>query len=126
LIQLRSEFGHWFSLIAGDDRMKKAEREKYRDLIREFRSQPYGRHSPALQHMLNDLRLKAKPPRYAIVCRQPGREWVLAKLGDQRGAPIEILENQIFTSRAEAEWLCFRLRWQTLNGEDPELSYLSK
>jgi hypothetical protein len=113
-------------MIGGDHWMKKAERHKYRDLVQEFRSQPYGRHSPALQHILNDLRLNAKPPRYVIVCRQPGREWVLAKLADQRGAPIEILENQTFASRAEAEWVCFRLRWQALTGEDPELLFLSK
>ena len=91
-----------------------------RALALEFRRRPYGRHSPALQHLLNGFRLNAATPHYVLVCRKPGREWVLASLGACRGAPIEILEDQVFHSREEAEWMRFRLRWQAETGEDPE------
>ena len=91
-----------------------------RALALEFRRRPYGRHSPALQHLLNGFRLSAATPHYVLVCRKPGREWVLASLGACRGAPIEILEDQVFRSREEAEWMRFRLRWQAETGEDPE------
>ena len=91
-----------------------------RALALEFRRRPYGRHSPALQHLLNGFRLRAATPHYVLVCRKPGREWVLASLGACRGAPIEILEDQVFHSREEAEWMRFRLRWQAETGEDPE------
>ena len=89
-------------------------------LAEEFRSRPYGRHSPALQHLLNRFRLAATPPHYVLVCRQPGREWVLGRLGARRGEPIEVLEDQVFDSREEAEWMRFRLRWQAATGDDPE------
>lgn len=91
-----------------------------RALALEFRRRPYGRHSPALQHLLNGFRLNASKPHHVLVCKKPGREWVLATLGEHRGAPIEILEDQVFHSREEAEWMRFRWRWQTETGEDPE------
>lgn len=91
-----------------------------RALAQEFRSRPYGRHSPALQHLLNTFRLNAEKPSYVLVCRSPGREWLLATLGEHRGDPIRIVEDQIFHSREEAEWMRFRLRWKAATGEDPE------
>ena len=91
-----------------------------RALAQEFRRRPYGRHSPALQHLLNGFRLSAATPHHVLVCRQPGREWVLASLGEHRGAPIKILGDQVFRSREEAEWMRFRLRWKAETGEDPE------
>ena len=91
-----------------------------RSLVHEFRRCPHGRHSPALQHLLNTFRLNAEKPSYVLVCRQPGREWLLATLGEHRGDPIRILEDQIFHSREEAEWMRFRLRWKAVTGEDPE------
>ena len=90
-----------------------------RALALEFRRRPYGRHSPALQHLLNGFRLSAATPHYVLVCRKPGREWVLASLGACRGAPIEILEDQVFHSREEAEWMRFRPALASGDGRRP-------
>lgn len=99
--------------------MSESERAYDKALAEEFRRRPYGPHSPALQHILNGFRLATKPPHYVLVCRQPGREWVLARLCERRGEPIEILEDQVFNTREEAEWERFRLRWRAATGEDP-------
>ena len=38
-----------------------------------------------------------------------------------RGKPFEILDQYRFTSREEAEWAVFRLRWEALTGHPPAL-----
>ena len=41
---------------------------------------------------------------------------VLGRLPRQRGKPIELMRNRVFTSIAEAEWEVFKLRWEALTG----------
>jgi hypothetical protein len=51
-----------------------------------------------------------------LVIKTPGREWLLARLPRQRGAPVKVMHNRVFTSLAEAEWEVFKLRWEALGG----------
>ncbi len=91
---------------------------KRKDLAREFRARPYGRHSAELQRVLNRMRGGANPGRYVLICTKPHREWVLGRLGAHRGAPITTVPGYVFTSHAEAEWTVFKLRWKELTGQE--------
>jgi hypothetical protein len=94
------------------------------DLAREFRRQPYGRHSAELQRVLNRMRGGPNDGRYVLICTRRHREWVLARMGAQPGAPIDPVPGYRFASIAEAEWAVFRLRWKALTGRDldPDLA----
>jgi branched-chain amino acid transport system permease protein len=88
-----------------------------REWVDEFRKCPVGPHSPQLRRVLNTLRGGPLAGRYVLVCTKPYREWVLARHPGARGKPFEILE-QRFSSREEAEWAVFRLRWKEDTGQD--------
>ena len=88
-----------------------------KDLVKEFRAAPFGRHSPALRELLNRMRCAPGLPDYILVCSKPQREWLLATKTPERGSPVEIVEGHRFTSPDEAEWEVFKLRWQALTGE---------
>ena len=88
------------------------------DLAREFRAQPFGRHSAELQRVLNRMRGGSNPDRYVLICTKAHREWVLGRLGPYRGAPIKRVSDELFTSHAEAEWAVFRRRWKELTGRE--------
>lgn len=92
-------------------------RPEDRLLIDEFRKAPLGKHGPDLLRVLNTLRSTPLDGRYILVCTRPFREWKLARHGGRR-RPIEILHDHVFTSREEAEWAVFRLRWKEQTGED--------
>lgn len=87
-------------------------------LIAEFRRTPIGRHSPELQYLLNRLRWTPLNKRYVLICRRPKKEWVLGLLPGERGKPVRVLEDKIFTSRADAEWEVFRIRWREHTGKE--------
>src|SRR5262245_17143293 len=86
------------------------------DLAREFKAQIYGRHSGELQRVLNRMRGGANAGRYVIICTKRHREWVLARMGERPGDPIERVPGPAFASKAEAEWAVFKLRWRVLTG----------
>lgn len=88
----------------------------HRALIEEFKHNPIGHHSPALQRLLNRLRGAPMADKFCLVVVKPNREWQLAKTSGVRGQPIKTLARR-FTSMAEAEWYVFRLRWKALTGE---------
>lgn len=88
-----------------------------RMLVDEFRQNPYGRHSPGLLRVLNRMRAAPMDGKHILVCTKPFAEWKLAIHGD-RQRPIEILHDQVFTSREAAEWAVFKLRWKALTGEE--------
>lgn len=89
-----------------------------RELIRRFRRNPMGPYDAELQSVLLPLRNVAAAGKHALM-RLPGDQaWTLVRLGG-RGRPVVILGGS-WTSRAEAEWAVFRLRWQALHGWDPE------
>ena len=87
------------------------------DLAREFKANPFGPHRPELQRIVTRLRWCEVPGRHVLVTRVPHREWVLGRLSGRRGVDVELLEDQVFTSRAEAEWAVFKLRWEAVTGE---------
>ena len=88
-----------------------------REVVAEFRNNPIGHHSPNLQRVLNTLRGGPLRDKYVLVCTKPFAEWTLARHPGERGKPIELLPEHTFTSREEAEWAVFRLRWKAHTGE---------
>lgn len=93
-----------------------------RELAIEYLRAPHGPHSPALQALLYEFRLSSGGPAQALVCKTPGREWVLVELGSKRGDPITIHEDHVFTSRADADRAWFRRCWRAVTGEKPDSS----
>ena len=89
-----------------------------REWVDEFRKRPIGPHSPQLQRVLNTVRGGALAGRYVLICTKPYREWVLARHPGRRGKRFEILNEHRFSSREEAEWAVFRLRWKEHTGQD--------
>ena len=85
--------------------------------IGEFRDRPLASHGPELQRILNAMRDSPLEGRYILVCTKPYHEWKLARHGGRK-RPIEILHEHVFTSREEAEWAVFRMRWKEITGED--------
>lgn len=88
-----------------------------RQVVEEFRRNPVGHHSPALQRVLNALRGQDPAGKLVLVCTRPHREYVLAELPARRGQPLRIHHNRVFHSQAEAEWEVFRIRWEQATGE---------
>jgi hypothetical protein len=86
------------------------------DLVAEFRRSPHGPHSDALQKVLHRMRWGGVVGRFVLITLEPGRRWMLGRLPDQRGTPIETFPNRIFTAIEAAEWEIFRLRWEALTG----------
>ena len=88
------------------------------DLAREFRARPIGEHSAALEQVLSLLRAGPVKGKYCLVCTEPHRRWVLARLSGERGVAPVLQENRVFTSLAEAEWEIFKLRWHEASGHE--------
>jgi hypothetical protein len=88
------------------------------DLAREFKACIYGRHSGELQRVLNRMRGGPNAGRYVIVCTKRHREWVLARMGQRAGDPLEPVSGYVFRSEEEAEWVVFELRWRELTGRE--------
>jgi len=88
------------------------------DLAREFKACIYGRHSGELQRVLNRMRGGANAGRYVIICSKRHREWVLARMGQRAGDPIEPVPERVFRSEEDAEWAVFKLRWRELTGRE--------
>ena len=90
------------------------------DLVEEFRSNPGGPHSPELTLVVNRLRVMPLEDRHVLVCTKRGREWVLAKIPNLRGAKMEIFEDQVFDDYYAGVWEVFKRRWKTVTGRDAE------
>lgn len=88
------------------------------DLAREFRTKPFGEHSPDLQYLLNLMRKpRADTPFHLLVMTEPDRRWTLAEMAPGAPAPPR-LTNTVFTRLEDAEWHVFKLRWKELAGEE--------
>lgn len=87
------------------------------DLAREFKQQPFGRHSPDLQYLLHRMRSYDSTGHWMLVMTQPHAQWTLARMAAGGRAPPR-LTNVTFTSLAEAEWHVFKLRWKDLTGQE--------
>ena len=88
-----------------------------RDLIEEFRRQPFGRHSPDLRLLLNQLRVRQGSTPYVLICTKPHAEWRLARKAAKLGSAVELIPGIVFTSPEEAEWAVFKLLWKEATGE---------
>ena len=86
--------------------------------VDEFRQRPMGPHSPGLLRVLNRMRGGPMAGRYILVCTRPFAEWRLALHPGDRAKPIQMIDGYVFTSREEAEWAVFRMRWRALTGDD--------
>jgi hypothetical protein len=95
--------------------MLRINREMQR-LAAEFRRQPFGRHSAALEQLLSLFRSAPIKDKHCLICIKPHQEWMLARLSGVRGTPPTIEGNRVFRSLAEAEWEVFKLRWKNLSG----------
>lgn len=84
------------------------------DLAKEFRSNPFGEHSPDLQYLLNLMRKPADRPFYVLVVTEPYKRWTLAV--KEPGSAPPRLTNTVFTNLEVAEWEVFKLRWKELGG----------
>jgi N,N-dimethylformamidase len=87
------------------------------ELAREFKANPYGRHSPDLQYLLNFMRRPTDDPFHVLMVVAPGQRWRLATLAPGAIAPPRLTELE-FTSLEDAEWHVFRERWTRLAGEE--------
>ena len=85
------------------------------DLAREFKTAPFGEHSPDLQYLLNILRAPRPGAFHVLLIDRPGERWTLAMM--EPGRP-PVRTNVVFTSLADAEWHIFRERWSTMAGEE--------
>ena len=92
--------------------------EHDRSIIEEFHKTPIGHHSPALQRVLNVFRGEATAGKYVLICTKSHKQWVLAQLSGERGKPVKILKDQVFTSLADAEREVFRRRWKKYTGSE--------
>ncbi|MCZ6506827.1 MAG: hypothetical protein O7A04_02090 [Acidobacteria bacterium] len=85
------------------------------DLAEEFRADPFGKHSPELQLLLNRMRKGTARGRYALAVDSDGG-YTLVQLSGVRGVAPTRLEEHRFSDPAEAEWVAFGLRWHALTG----------
>ena len=88
-----------------------------RQYVEEFRRCPIGKHSPGLMRVLNTMRNDLTGNQVVLVCRKPFAEWVIGHMPPDRGDPIVLEEEPVFTSREAAEWAVFCRRWRHLTGE---------
>lgn len=89
-----------------------------RELARRYRGDPFAPPDPEMMRLLNRLRWQPLAGKHVVVCTKRHREWVLGRLGERRGDPVTLLAEPLFTSRADAEWAVFKLRWKTATDLD--------
>jgi hypothetical protein len=87
-------------------------------LAKAYRESPSGPHSPDTLRLLNRLRWEPMDDKHVLVCLERHQRWVIGKLGVGRGAPVQLIEDRVFSSREEAEWTVFKWRWKNLTGEE--------
>ncbi|WP_193366513.1 LamG domain-containing protein, partial [Inquilinus limosus] len=87
------------------------------DLAREFRSRPFGLHSPELQAVLIRMRSLPVEGKHCLIVLEPRARWLLARMEGQPLRPVPV-PGIVFTDLAEAEWTVFKLRWHALTGHD--------
>jgi len=87
-------------------------------VVEEFRRKPIGHHSPDLQRVLNVFRGEPIKNKYVLICTKPHKEWILGQLTGERGKPVKILKDKVFTRIEEAEQEVFRRRWKKYTGSD--------
>ncbi|MCG3769261.1 MAG: hypothetical protein JW384_00382 [Nitrosomonadaceae bacterium] len=84
----------------------------------EFLANPIGLHSIELERLLLKFRGWPLQNRLVVVCLNPYREWIVARLTGERGKPIEPVDNEVFNSVEDANRSIFRLRWKEEFGQE--------
>ena len=92
--------------------------EADQSVVEEFLKKPIGHHSSHLQRVLNVIRGENAKDKYVLICTKPNKEWMLGLLPGERGKPVKLLHDQIFTNIEEAEREIFRRRWKKYVGQD--------
>lgn len=87
-------------------------------LADEFLANPIGLHSIKLERLLLKFRDWPLQNRLVVVCLNPYREWIVARLSGERGKPIEPVNDEVFNSVEDANRFIFRLRWKEEFGEE--------
>jgi len=86
------------------------------DLAREFRRNPFAKHSPELYALLETLRGPRFNGNYVLVVADPHKRYVLA-VNQPGGKPPIVLGNEVYGSAADAEWAVFKRRWEAAAGQ---------
>ena len=87
-------------------------------LAREFKANPIGHHSPDLQRLLRVFRGEPVEGKYALLCTKPNREWALVQLSGEKGRPLTLVREKVFSDLRKAEWEVFKLRWTKHTGRE--------
>ena len=90
------------------------------DLAREFRRNPFAKHSPDLYAVLEMLRGPRFNAGYLCICLEPHRSFALA-IRQPDGKPPVVLSNEIHASREDVEWAAFKRRWEAATGRTLEI-----
>jgi hypothetical protein len=86
-------------------------------------SDPRGLHSDTLQRVLNYFRRSSGLSPYVVICTQPFREWRVARLTGVRGQAPVFVDEQRFSSEADAMHAVFPL---ARAGDDARLNAYRK
>jgi hypothetical protein len=89
------------------------------DLAAEYKARPFGRHSPALQALL-DVMYRAENCQNLLLVGIDGGRWVLGERRPGRQPPRLFLE-EAYDSPEAGQWGAFRRRWRALTGRELEL-----
>ncbi|MCO5064246.1 MAG: ABC transporter permease [Rhizobiaceae bacterium] len=87
------------------------------EALHEFEHDPAGRHSPALQKIVNRMRGGSVNNKLVLFCTKPHKEWILARLNG-RAKPITFYWDRKFTNLDEAEVEIYRMRLAEMKGAD--------
>ena len=82
------------------------------DLIEEYRRKPLGRHSDALERVLNFFR---KAPAYGLYSRKPCREFQLIALPVVPGSEPQPIDDVVYTDENEAMHAVFMKHLELLS-----------
>jgi len=99
--------------------MTEAPPANWRDLVAEFRRKPFGRHSAALQELLNAFRAEPIAGKPFLFMLEQHRRWALARFSRSQPLAYEVDHETVFETIEDAEWHVFRQRWIRRFGSDP-------
>lgn len=86
------------------------------DLAREFKQNPFAKHSPDLYALLEILRGPRFNGNYVLVQLEAGKRYVLA-VKQPGHKPPTVLSNEVFETAEAAEWAVFKRRWEAAAGQ---------
>ncbi|MGH7917940.1 MAG: hypothetical protein ACREQE_10750 [Candidatus Binataceae bacterium] len=80
------------------------------ELIEEYRRNPFGHHSAALERVLVYFRQTPTKGKYVLVRMRPDLKFRIATLSGARGAPPNFVDKRTFDAEGEAHHAVFMLR----------------